>query len=455
MLVKLVTTPFTSLSTVVTAFSGSIGPQTTTIMPQEHDNNINAFLHPSIPPILGIPSYSTIAELHLKLNANAASVFSSLGDGSTHGLLALTVSDTIYNMPSATPFVHPVNPGPQPIIPAGATGPQILAITRDHTKTHQIWKEYLTTDKNLKQQILAAVNETYYCTLRNQIMGFANVTTCQLIKHLYKTHGNIMPADLIENDKCMKAAYDPSQPIEVLFDQIEEAVDLADSANAAYTISQIVAIAYNSVFQTRLFADACREWRHQQSTYKTWTTCKTNFALAHQELPESQVTSQSTGFHLANLAYKGIQQDTANTLANLATATASDRSTISQLSTTNSQLSVQLQETSHQLGQALNDITALKRKIESRETTMAHQQDNHRAINNDDRLSANGLTLSTTAGRTVIMYPTTIPAPPAPDNATDTKLQPLAQTPWEENFGKRLNARDDHRVAVNNQPTRP
>jgi hypothetical protein len=108
-------TLFTSLLTVITAFSGPIGPQTFTIMPHEHDNNTDAFPHPSIPPILGIPSYATIAELHLKVNTNVASVYSSLGDGS-HGLLTLTVSATVYNTLSAIPFVHPLNPGPQPVI---------------------------------------------------------------------------------------------------------------------------------------------------------------------------------------------------------------------------------------------------------------------------------------------------------------------------------------------------
>jgi hypothetical protein len=120
------------------------------------------------------------------------------------------------------------------------------------------------------------------------------VTTRQLIEHLYNTHGNITPADLIENnitpadlienDERMKTAYNPSQPIEVLFNQIKDAVDLADAANTAYTIPQIIAIAYNSVFQTGLFADACCKWQHRLLAYKTWTTFKSDFALAHQEL---------------------------------------------------------------------------------------------------------------------------------------------------------------------------
>jgi hypothetical protein len=148
-------------------------------MLQEHDTTIEGFPHPSIPPILGIPTYVTIAELHLKLNTNAASVFSSHGDGA-HGLLALTVSaEAVYNTLSDTPFIQPVNPGPQPVIPANATGPQISAITRSHTESHRTWKEYMATDKRLKQQLLAAVNETYYRTLRNRITGFANTTTSQ------------------------------------------------------------------------------------------------------------------------------------------------------------------------------------------------------------------------------------------------------------------------------------
>jgi hypothetical protein len=175
------------------------------------------------------------------------------------------ISDTVYNTLSATPFIHPINPGPQPIIPTGTTGPQIATITRNHTETHQIWNEYLATDKDLKQQVLAAINETYYHTLCDRITGFANVTTRQLIEHLYKTYGNITPADLTENDECMKAAYELLQPIEVLFDQIKDAVDLADAANAAYTIAQIIAIIYNSVFQTGLKIFTCIH-HHSETT---------------------------------------------------------------------------------------------------------------------------------------------------------------------------------------------
>jgi hypothetical protein len=64
-------------------------------MPTGHKVIIDGFPHPTIPPILGIPTYATIVDIHLKLNTNAASVYSSLGDG-THGLLALHLKPILH-----------------------------------------------------------------------------------------------------------------------------------------------------------------------------------------------------------------------------------------------------------------------------------------------------------------------------------------------------------------------
>jgi hypothetical protein len=78
----------------------------------------------------------------------------------------------------------------------------------------------------------------------SSITGYATITTRHIITHLYATYGNITPADLAHNDTRLKAPFDPSQPIEILFDQIEDAVDLAAAARAEYTQDQIVAYAF-------------------------------------------------------------------------------------------------------------------------------------------------------------------------------------------------------------------
>ena len=79
---------------------------------------VDGFPFPRIDPIIGTPDYESIANIHLKLNSNAASVQSNLGFG-TLGLLLLTVSPAIYATLSTTTFVPPVNPGPEPSIPTG------------------------------------------------------------------------------------------------------------------------------------------------------------------------------------------------------------------------------------------------------------------------------------------------------------------------------------------------
>jgi hypothetical protein len=210
--------------------------------------------------VIGMPIYATISKVNLQVNANAASVTSDHGYG-TLGLLALTGTPAVYNTLTDTPFEVPINPGPNPAIPANATGAQIEANTRAHKENLQIWREYFATNKALKQQLLSAIQEMYYKALCHRITGYATVTTRQILTHLYATYGNITPADLANNDARLKAPFNPSQPIKILFDQIKDAIALAAAAQAEYTQAQIVAYAYNLVFQTGVFNDACRDWR--------------------------------------------------------------------------------------------------------------------------------------------------------------------------------------------------
>ena len=63
-------------------------------MPSSIKNIMDGFPFPTIDPIIGTSDYESIAEIHLKLNLNAASIQSNLGCG-TFGLLILTVSPAV------------------------------------------------------------------------------------------------------------------------------------------------------------------------------------------------------------------------------------------------------------------------------------------------------------------------------------------------------------------------
>ena len=56
---------------------------------------VGGFSFPTISPIIGASNYETIAEVHLKLNSNAASILWNLVC-CTLGLLQLTISPAVY-----------------------------------------------------------------------------------------------------------------------------------------------------------------------------------------------------------------------------------------------------------------------------------------------------------------------------------------------------------------------
>jgi predicted RNase H-like nuclease (RuvC/YqgF family) len=92
-----------------------------------------------------------------------------------------------------------------------------------------------------------------------------------------------------------------------------------------------------------------------------------HFATDHREFRLTNQTAQQSGFHSANMMIeKGSaesMQDTVDTIAQLATATISDRGTVATLTTTNVKLATQLEAAHAQIAQLKNKMATLKNKI--------------------------------------------------------------------------------------------
>ena len=91
-----------------------------------------------------------------------------------------------------------------------------------------------------------------------------------------------------ENDTKMKTPFDVSLPIETMYDQIKDTVELADTGQTPYSAPQVVAIAYSLVFATGQLTEACRDWKRTPAPHKMWANFKMDFGLAFQELREYQ-----------------------------------------------------------------------------------------------------------------------------------------------------------------------
>ena len=183
----------------------------------------------------------------------------------------------VFNKLSRVPFVLPANPCPAPVIPATSAQFQISAIIEGHKREARLFHKFNNTDKALKQQILGTVDDIFTRALKNRYIGYANITTKELLNHLFTTYGKISGNDLRVNDTRMNAPYNVNLPIEVLFNQMEEGMDYADAGNHFKTPEQTVVTGQQLIQDTGMFADNLKIWKRLTAQDRTWTRFKTGF----------------------------------------------------------------------------------------------------------------------------------------------------------------------------------
>ena len=320
----------------------------------------------------------------MKLKANAASVESTLGGGS-HGLLGLTVSTNTYNTITGQQFAAPQNPGALPVIPDGATSAQINELVRQHGERLRIWREYNITSSALKQLLLKAFDEMYFKGIRDRHVGYNNVTLLQMIQHLYTNYGVITPSDLADNDARMRETFDATKPVEELFQQIEDAVEYAEAAEAPYNDTQIVSRAYLLLLNTGMYNQACREWRRKPTVEQTWTAFKTFFAEVHRDLL-AQRAMQTNPYQEANAVIEAFQEQTDKILDKLTQPT-TDATTISTLTSHNEAMASQLANATMDLSEMKNLVTMLCQQVNDLQNAPAQKTRKYRPNRNKNNKS--------------------------------------------------------------------
>ena len=106
------------------------------------------------------------------------------------------------------------------------------------------------------------------------------------------------------------------------------------------------------MFNTGLFYDECKEWRKRTLPLrKDWPSFKQHFTEAYNDWKTTQRNTARTRSHTANAAVinQAFEEETIAAIANLATATASDRATTARLTETNAQLTLELKKTQERL----------------------------------------------------------------------------------------------------------
>jgi hypothetical protein len=160
--------------------------------------------------------------------------------------------------------------------------------------------------------------------LNDNMVGYANISARDMLDHLLETYGNITAVDLEVNFEHMRRPWDPHQPVESLFKQIQDCADYSEAGGVPIGPSQQINVGYAKIFATGQFMSACRRWNEKPAAGKTWTHFKSHFAAAHRQHKQMKgKTAAHAGFHSANAAMTQSEdhmtEATIGALANLAT----------------------------------------------------------------------------------------------------------------------------------------
>jgi hypothetical protein len=263
------------------------------------------FAHHDLTQIQGEPTFSDLRLLTREVKANAMAVHSTLGGGA-HGHLGLVLTPAQYATLSPTPFVRPVFPATL-VIPAGTTAVAAANMERTYKEEIRLFREVMGVENALKQQLNKAVGSAFLDAIRDPITFVLQGTIADNLAFLVNTYGNVTPESL--NDKFEEvsgAIYDPSRPIDTLFNSIVALAELAEAANVPYSEQQQITIVYNILNRSGRFTSDIKDWKRKPAAERTWINLKLHFRRAHDELRE---TSSETlqAMQQANIAQQVIE----------------------------------------------------------------------------------------------------------------------------------------------------
>jgi hypothetical protein len=114
-----------------------------------------------------------------------------------------------------------------------------------------------------------------------------------MLDHLFLSYGSITDVDIEKNFENMRKSWDPQQPVETLFKQIQDCVDFAEARGVAIGAVHKLSSAYSKIFKSGKFNSACRRWDEKLEADKTLNTFKIHCAAAYRQ--HRQIQGETVG----------------------------------------------------------------------------------------------------------------------------------------------------------------
>ena len=84
------------------------------------------------------------------------------------------------------------------------TGPKAASIRYAHDAATLTFDTFSNVNRNLRQQLLSAVEDTFLRVPHNPHCGYSGSSNLYLLTHIYEMYAVISNADWMANDKCFR-----------------------------------------------------------------------------------------------------------------------------------------------------------------------------------------------------------------------------------------------------------
>jgi hypothetical protein len=250
----------------------------------------------TLPSLAPRPNAVNIRALTLHLEQKLETIPST--QSPENGYVGLVMPDEVYALRSPNAWMNWPDPGPHPAAAATNVEARNLQTLYDSNKA------VFDSDQNVRRAVNDALNlaipKEFRKPIGNQI-GTKVFTVRddpkQILVDLRTKYGTATPHDKANNEKRFNTPWNPNEPIEALFDRLEECYVFSIMNKPAYTMEQLIDKAIIAIQLTRLYENALLEWQGFEPVNKTWQQLKLHFEEAYElRLAAGQGTSAFHGY---------------------------------------------------------------------------------------------------------------------------------------------------------------
>lgn len=233
--------------------------------------------------ITGEPTHSQLRILKDELCCNAASaVMPQFQDTHKFGWLGILMRPTEYKQKTGESKTIPKHPGDTIDPPSGATKHQIKELQANYDRAMSRYTHYAATESALRSKLIGAVDDQYYCRLRDKYTAYNNVTTVKILEHLFNRYGAVTKAEVDEQMKIFASEWYPEEEdIDSLFKRVQDARDFLEDTDAELTDKNVIFHTRQMIVNTDEFNKGLETWDELVEdcpAQKTWEKFSDHFS---------------------------------------------------------------------------------------------------------------------------------------------------------------------------------